>query len=408
MLAATRLLDVDMARIEHLLPSVEPELDPCVAGPRAGGVYPVAETRLIGNERQYLNECIDTNWISSRGPFVERFEAAFAAECGVGHAVACANGTVALHLAIAALGIGPGDEVIVPTFTMIATANAVRYTGATVRLVDAEPEYFNIDADRIVAAITPSTKAIVVVHVYGHPARMEAILEIARRYDLIVIEDAAEAHGAELNGRRAGGFGRVSAFSFYANKIITTGEGGMVCTDDPDLAALARKLRDHAFSSERHFWHEYLGFNYRMTNLQAAVGLAQVERLDQIVDARRKLAGWYAARLGRLPGVRTPKEAPHARNVFWMYGVRLEPEFGLTRDQLREALGRRGIETRTFFIPIHLQPIYCEAFRGEAFPVADQLCGDGLYLPTSEALDEADVDWICAQIAEIRVTHGRG
>ena len=408
MLAATRLLDVDMARIEHLLPSVEPELDPCVAGPRAGGVYPVAETRLIGNERQYLNECIDTNWISSRGPFVERFEAAFAAECGVGHAVACANGTVALHLAIAALGIGPGDEVIVPTFTMIATANAVRYTGATVRLVDAEPEYFNIDADRIVAAITPSTKAIVVVHVYGHPARMEAILEIARRYDLIVIEDAAEAHGAELNGRRAGGFGRVSAFSFYANKIITTGEGGMVCTDDPDLAALARKLRDHAFSSERHFWHEYLGFNYRMTNLQAAVGLAQVERLDQIVDARRKLAGWYAARLGRLPGVRTPKEAPHARNVFWMYGVRLEPEFGLTRDQLREALGRRGIETRTFFIPIHLQPIYCEAFRGEAFPVADQLCGDGLYLPTSEALNEADVDWICAQIAEIRVTHGRG
>lgn len=407
MLAATQLPNLDMERVEGLLPSTEPVLHPCVGGPRAGSFYPVAETRLTGNERVYLNECIDSNWISSRGPFVERFEAAFAAECGVGHAVACANGTVALHLAIAALGIGPGDEVIVPTFTMIATANAVRYTGATVKLVDAEPEYFNIDADRIVAAITPATKAIVVVHVYGHPARMETILEIARAHDLIVIEDAAEAHGAELNGARAGGFGRVSTFSFYANKIITTGEGGMVCTDDPDLAALARKLRDHAFSTERHFWHEYLGFNYRMTNLQAAVGLAQVERLDQIVEARRELAGWYTERLSGLPGLRTPREAPNARNVFWMYGVRVESAFGVTRDQLREALGRRGIETRTFFIPIHLQPIYFDAFRGQAFPVADQLCGDGLYLPTSEALDEADVDWICAQIAQIGAARGR-
>jgi perosamine synthetase len=406
MLPATRLSEADLASLSGVLPQREPPLANCPDGPRAGACYPVAETRLVGNERRYLNECVDTNWISSRGPFIERFETAFARECGTRHAVACANGTVALHLAMAALGIGPGDEVIVPAFTMIASANAARYTGATVRLVDAEDEFCNIDSDRIEAAITPATRAIVVVHVYGHPARMDAIQRIASKHGLDVIEDAAEAHGAELDGARVGGLGRVSTFSFYANKIVTTGEGGMVCTNDPALAALARKLRDHAFSPERHFWHEYLGFNYRMTNLQAAVGLAQVERLDDIVAARRRLAGWYGARLGQVPGIATPRQAPGARSVYWMYAIRVEPAFGASRDELREALAARGIETRTFFIPIHLQPIYFEQFRGQSFPVAERLCKTGLYLPTSEALGEDDVDWICQQVAGIGARRG--
>jgi len=401
MLKPSQLGDEDWRAVRRLVPEIEPPLGRCPSGPRRGAVYPVAETRLAGNERRYLLACVDTNWISSRGPFVTRFERAFAPHAGCEYGVACANGTVALHLALAALGLGPGDEVIVPAFTMIATPNAVRYTGAEVKLVDAEPVHGNIDPAQVEAAITPRTRAIVAVHIYGHPANMHRLREIAGARGIDLVEDAAEAHGAELGGRRVGGLSRAGTFSFYANKIVTSGEGGMVTTNDAALERVLRRLRDHAFAPERHFWHEYLGFNYRMTNLQAAVGLAQTERIDELVAARRRLRTLYEERLGAIPGLVLPSEDEGARSVFWMYAIRVGDGFGASCDELRRQLAARGIETRTFFVPIHLQPIYFEQFRGQRYPVAEALCRSGIYLPTSEVLGEQDVDWICGEIADI-------
>jgi perosamine synthetase len=386
-------------------PDVEPEILSCPGGPRKGRFYAVAETRLDGREREYLNECLDSNWISSQGPFVSRFENAFAAEAGCEFGVACSNGTVALHLALTALGIGPGDEVIVPAFTMIAVANAARYTGAAVRLVDVEPAHFNLDPALVEAAITSRTKAIVAVHTYGHPAEVRRLQELSRAHDLQLIEDAAEAHGAEFEGKRVGSFGRASTFSFYANKVVTTGEGGMVTTNDRDLAQLARRLRDHAFHPERHFWHEYVGFNYRLTNMQAAIGLAQTERFDALVASRRRLRALYDERLRPIEGLHLPSEDARCRSVFWMYAIRAEPRLGPGAHRLRVELGRRGIETRSFFVPLHLQPIYASQFRDQRFPVAEALGATGLYLPTHGGLEEGDVDWICEQVREIHKEH---
>jgi perosamine synthetase len=387
--------------IQRLIPGHEPALLQCANGPRKGESYYVAEPRLVGNERAYLNECIDTNWLSSRGRFVTAFERAFARQAGCEDGVACASGTVALHLALAAVGVGRGDEVIIPAFTMIAVANAVRYTGASCKLVDVEPEHYNINPDLIEAAVTRRTKAIVAVHTYGHPADMGSMQRIARDSRLSLIEDAAEAHGAEVSNKRVGSFGLAGTFSFYSNKIVTTGEGGMVTTNDARLAELMRRLRDHAFHQQRHFWHEYVGFNYRMTNLQAAVGLAQTERIDEIIAARRRLWSWYTERLQSIRGLQLPGEARDCRSVFWMYAIRTTPCFPCTSHELREELASRGIETRSFFIPIHMQPIYIDRFRGERFPIAEELCSTGLYLPTHENLKEQDVDWICGQINNI-------
>jgi perosamine synthetase len=405
---AKNLESEDLTCFKDIIPGAEPSLSRCGDGPRRGKIYPVAETFLVGKERAYLNQCIDSNWISSKGPFVEQFEQAFAHEVGCRHAVACANGTVALHLVLAALGIGPGDEVILPAFTMIATANAVNYTGATIRLVDSEPIHFNVDPVFIERSITKNTKAIIVVHTYGHPAEMWRLLEMAKACSFFVIEDAAEAHGAEISGRRVGSFGLAGTFSFYANKIITTGEGGMVTTNDPEFERIVRRLRDHAFHPERHFWHEYVGFNYRMTNMQAAVGLAQTERFDEIIAARRRLRGWYDDRLRECPGLSLPHEAPGMRSVFWMYGLRVGASFGCTANALRARLASRGIETRSFFVPMHIQPVYIDQFRGQRFPVAEDLCRSGLYIPTSEALTEKDADWICAQIRDIQRSNAPG
>jgi len=402
-----RLSPRDFARLREIIPGVEPRLGRCDSGPRRGKTYPVAETNLVGNEREYLKQCIDSNWISSKGPFVDKFERAFAREAGCKHAVACANGTVALHLVLAALGIGPGDEVILPTFTMIATASAVHYTGATVKLVDSESVSFNIDPALIEHAITKKTRAIIVVHTYGHPADMLRLLEIANAHGLYLIEDAAEAHGAEISGKRVGSFGVAGTFSFYANKIITTGEGGMVTTNDAEFAQIVRRLRDHAFHPERHFWHEYVGFNYRMTNMQAAVGLAQTERIGEIIAARQRLRGWYDDRLGACSGLRLPHQSPGVQSVFWMYGVRVAPPFGCTSHVLREQLASCGIETRSFFVPMHIQPVHVDQFRGQSFPVAEDLCRSGLYLPTSEALSEQDVEWICENVCNIQRINSR-
>jgi perosamine synthetase len=273
-----------------------------------------------------------------------------------------------LHLVLAALGLGPGDEVIIPAFAMIAVANAVRHTGASIRVVDVEPEHLNLDPACVEAAITPRTKAIIVVHTYGHPAQMHRFKTIAQDHNLHLIEDAAEAHGAEISNKRVGSFGLAGTFSFYANKIITTSEGGMVTTDDNRLARLMRRLRDHAFHPERHFWHEYVGFNYRMTNLQAAVGLAQTERIDAIVTARRRLRAWYDERLQSIPGLQLPTQARGCRNLFWMYAIRTSPLFACGCHELRQQLASRGIETRSFFVPIHLQPSTLIISVVSAFP----------------------------------------
>ncbi|MEZ4869658.1 MAG: DegT/DnrJ/EryC1/StrS family aminotransferase [Caldilineaceae bacterium] len=364
-------------------------------------IIPVCEPTLTGNELKYVQQAIETNWISSAGSFIRDFEIRFAQACGVRYGVACANGTVAMHLAMATLGLEPGDEVIIPTFTMIATANAVTYCGAKPVLADMEPAYWQLDLNQVEDKITPRTKAIIPVHIYGHPTDMDPLMALAQQHGLKVIEDAAEAHGAEYHGRRTGGLGDAAGFSFYGNKIITTGEGGMVTTNDREIAKLAWNLRDHAFSSERHFWHKFIGFNYRMTNLQAAVGLAQVEQLDHFVAQRRRNAHEYNARLADIPGIHIPQEAAWAKNVYWMYGLLVdEAAYGMNRDQLRKVLADNGIETRTFFIPMHCQPIYWQTFKGERYPVAERLCRDGFYLPSASSLTVSEIEYITSVIRE--------
>ena len=396
----------EMGDLAEIIPAKDPEVRisyrpiPDFDRPSARSIIPVCEPTLDGNELKYVQQAVETNWISSAGGFIRDFEARFAEECGAKYGIACANGTVALHLALATLGLEPGDEVIIPAFTMIATINAVTYCGATPVLVDNELDFWQMDVEDVARKITPRTKAIIPVHIYGHPVDMDALNELACRHGITVIEDAAEAHGAEYKGRRTGGLGAAAAFSFYGNKILTTGEGGMITTNDQDIARLAWNLRDHAFSSERHFWHKFVGFNYRMTNLQAAVGLAQVERLNELVAARRRNAAHYTSLLRDIPGITTPPEAPWAKNVFWMYGIMVERDsFGMNRDQLRSVLADNGIETRTFFIPMHCQPVYWKTFKGQRFPVAERLCRDGFYLPSSSSLTVGEIERVAAVIS---------
>ena len=396
----------EMGDLAEIIPAKDPEVRisyrpiPEFDRPSARSIIPVCEPTLGGNELKYVQQAVETNWISSAGGFIRDFEARFAEECGAKYGIACANGTVALHLALATLGLQPGDEVILPTFTMIATINAVTYCGATPVLVDNEPTFWQMDVEDVARKITPRTKAIIPVHIYGHPVDMDALNALACEHDILVIEDAAEAHGAEYKGRRTGGLGAAAAFSFYGNKILTTGEGGMITTNDQDIARLAWNLRDHAFSSERHFWHKFVGFNYRMTNLQAAVGLAQVERLDELVAARRRNAALYTSLLRDIPGIITPPEAEWAKNVFWMYGIMVERDaFGMNRDELRRVLADNGIETRTFFIPMHCQPVYWNTFKGQRFPVAERLCRDGFYLPSSSSLTVGEIERVAAVIS---------
>jgi perosamine synthetase len=402
MLKPAELSLQDMGDLAEIIPAPDPEVKvryrpiPSFDEPTRREIIPVCEPTLRGNELKYVQQAVETNWISSAGGFIPQFEAQFAEYCGTKYGIACFNGTVALHLALATLDLQPGDEVIIPTFTMIATINAVTYCGATPVLVDNEPQYWQMDVNQVADKITPRTKAIIPVHIYGHPVDMDALNEVACRHGILVIEDAAEAHGAEYKGRRAGSLGFAAGFSFYGNKIVTTGEGGMITTNERELARLAWNLRDHAFSSERHFWHKFVGFNYRMTNLQAAVGLAQIEELDNLVAARRRNAALYTQLLRDTPGITTPPEAPWAKNVFWMYGIVVDQEaYGMNRDQLRRVLADNGVETRTFFIPMHCQPIYWHHFSGQRYPVAEQLCRDGLYLPSASSLSQEEIRYVC-------------
>ena len=363
----------------------------------------VAVPRLDGNERKYVMECMDTTWISSLGRFIGEFETAFAAYCGVKHAIAVNNGTTALHLALVSMGIGPGDEVIVPSLTYIASANAVTYCGGTPVLVDNDPRTFNMDPAQLEARITPRTKAIMPVHVYGQSADMDPILEIAHRHGLMVIEDAAEAVGAKYKGRMTGGLGDCATFSFFGNKIITTGEGGMITTNDDALAERMRLYRSQGMDPKRRYWFPVVGFNYRMTNIQAAIGLAQLERIDHHLAARKGVAELYDCKLERLGNRLTrPLVEPFAEHVFWMYTVRLSDQLSKSRDQVMLDLDALGIETRPVFYPMHVMPPY-EGLDSGPLPMAEACSADGLNLPTHGGLSEADIDRIVDALDQVLV-----
>jgi perosamine synthetase len=360
---------------------------------------PVAEPMLGEAELLYVSECVLTGWVSSIGKFVNRFEEAFAEHCGTRHAIAVSNGTTALHLALLALDVGPGDEVIVPSLTFIATANAVSYTGATPVFVDSEPETWNIDPEAVKSALTPRTKAIIPVHLYGHPANLEPLLEIGERHGIGIVEDAAEAQGARYHGRQVGGIGDLGVFSFFGNKIITTGEGGMIVTNRDDLVEKIRVLRDHGMDPQRRYWHCVLGYNYRMTNIQAALGVGQMERLERILAAKSRIAQQYEAGLHMLPGLSLPPNAPWAEPVCWLYSVLINEEgFGADRDTLMGELKARNVDTRPLFIPIHQQPIYDTR---QFLPNAERLSREGLSLPSSSNLASRDVDRVVAAIRKI-------
>lgn len=359
---------------------------------------PVAQPTLNGNEKKYVIDCLDTNWISSVGKYITAFEESFARFCGVKHAIATNNGTTALHLALVAMDLQQGDEVIVPTVTYIATANAVRYCGATPVLVDVHADTMNIDPIDIERKITPRTRGIIPVHLYGHPAEMETINAIAKRHGLWVVEDAAEAHGAEVSGRKVGTMGTCATFSFFGNKIVTTGEGGMVTTNDDALAAKLRLFRGQGMDLARRYWFPVIGYNYRMTNIQAAIGLAQMETIEKSISDRAQIAAWYDEALKDLKDrIVVPKSVESVKQVHWMYNIFLREGGAQLRDSVMSQLNEMGIETRPVFYPMHVLPPYKE---DTAYPVADLWAQRGINLPTYQALTKPDVERIASSLKE--------
>ncbi|MBS3072823.1 DegT/DnrJ/EryC1/StrS family aminotransferase [Candidatus Pacearchaeota archaeon] len=371
-------------------------------------MIPVCKPWLPGKEKEYMNKAIETNWISSSGEFIEKFEKDFAKYCGSEYGVCCSSGLAALHLACVALGLKRGDEVIVPTFTMAASINAIIFTGATPVLVDCDKETYCIDVNQIEKKITPKTKAIMPVHIYGHPCDMDVIKELAKKYNLSIIEDAAEAHGAEYNGKKIGTLSDIGCFSFYANKILTTGEGGMCVTNNKELAEKMKRLRNHSFDVPR-FIHNEVGFNYRLTNVQAAIGCAQVENVELLVNARRLVGLKYNNYLRGVKGITLPMEKEYAKNVYWMYGVVLTDEIKMTKEEVMEKLKEKGIETRSFFIPMHKQPAYYNKTVENApdclgeFPVADYIGKRGFYLPSSSNISEEEIRLVSETLKSILV-----
>ncbi len=365
-------------------------------------MIPVCVPLLNGKELEYLQECITTNWISSRGRYVEQFERKFSEYCNCKFGITTTNGTSSIHLALTSIGLKKDDEVIVPAFTMIGSVFPITYCGAKPVLVDSDPETWTINVNQIEEKISEKTKAIMPVHIYGHPCDMDPILKIARNNDLYVIEDAAEAHGAEYKGKKTGGIGDIGCFSFYANKIITCGEGGMMVTNDEEIAKHALSLKDLSFESGkgRVYLHSEVGYNYRLTNLQAAVGLAQFERINELIEMRRKNALLYKELLKGSRGLSFPVEKEWAKNVYWMFSILVENQFQLNRDELMDELAKKGIETRPFFIPMHKQPVFrnMNLFRGEKYPVAEALSEKGLYLPSSSGLKKGDITYVCESL----------
>ncbi|MCB1724570.1 MAG: DegT/DnrJ/EryC1/StrS family aminotransferase [Gammaproteobacteria bacterium] len=363
---------------------------------------PVNEPLLTDAERSNLNACIDQGWLSSEGPFVARFEAAVAEQAGRRHGIAVSSGSGALEVAVAALELGPGDEVIVPSMTIISSLAPIVRAGATPVLVDVRADTWNMDVGQVAERVTPRTRAVMVVHLYGLPVDMEPILAIAERHGLAVIEDAAEMHGQDYRGRPCGGFGDLSVFSFYANKHVTTGEGGMLLTDDDGLAERCRSLRNLCFDNVRRFVHDELGWNFRMTNMQAAVGLAQMERLRGIVERKREIGRFYTERLRTVDGLILPLERTgYAENIYWVYGLVLDDSVDFEASTAMSRLQAANVGTRPFFWPMHEQPVFRRArlFEGETYPVTERLARRGFYVPSGLALTDEQQLAVCDAVA---------
>jgi perosamine synthetase len=355
----------------------------------------VNQPLLDGNEKKYLNECIDTGWISSEGPFVQKFESLFAKQVMRKHAIAVSNGTAAIDVAIEALQISKGDEIIVPSFTIISCINQIIRVGAKPVLVDSDLNTWNMDVSQIEAKVTSKTKAILMVHIYGLPVDIDPVLEIAKKYNLKVIEDAAEMHGQKYKDKPCGSFGDISIFSFYANKLITTGEGGMVLTNDDKLADDCRSLRNLCFQSDNRFVHQRLGWNLRMTNLQAAVGLAQLERLDDFVGIKRRMGDSYNRLLGKIEGIQLPlQKTNYAENIYWIYGIVIDKKRKTNAKEAMSYLKDHGIGTRPFFFPMHQQPILKKMglFEHDSHPISELMYEQGFYIPSGLGLTEVEIE----------------
>ena len=365
---------------------------------------PVNEPLLNGNEKKYLCECIDTGWISSEGPFVKEFEQKMSASVNRKYGIAVSNGTAALEVAVQALGIREGDEVIMPAFTIISCAMAVTKAGAVPVFVDSDPYTWNMKEDEIEEKITPKTKAVMIVHLYGLPAMADKILDLAKKYHLKVIEDAAEMHGQTYNGKPCGSFGDISTFSFYPNKHITTGEGGMLVTDDEELAKRCRMIRNLCFREDVRYVHDEISDNYRFTNLQAAVGLAQLERLDEFIEKKRKMGKYYTERLRGVDGLRLPVEkTEYADNIYWVYGIVLDKNVRADNKTVQKLLAKEGIGSRTFFWCMHEQPIYLNQglFAGETYPDAEYLARRGFYIPSGLALTQEQMETVTDKLVKV-------
>lgn len=378
-------------------------------------MIPVNEPLLLEEDFKRLEDCFRTGWISSAGAYVEEFEESWARYCGVEHGIAVTNGSTAIQVAVEAIGIVAGDEVIMPSFTIVSCASAVVRTGAVPVLVDCDEVTWCMDVAQVAARITPRTKAIMVVHMYGHPVDMDPIMELAKKHDLKVIEDAAEVHGALYQSGRTtekpvwqkcGGIGHIATFSFFANKLITTGEGGMVITDDPDLAARCRAIRNLCFIPERRFLHKEHGYNFRITNMQAALGVGQVSRIESIVERKRWAADEYTKRLSLLKGLQLPIEHPWARSVYWIYPLVIADEVPMDAVQMAQRLRALGVETRPFFLGMHEQPLFHDMglFKKEHYPVSERIARRGLYVPSGLALTIEQIESVSQAVKQVMET----
>jgi perosamine synthetase len=369
-------------------------------------MIPVNEPLLDGNEKKYLNECIDTGWISSEGPFIKNFESGLSARVDRRYGVAVCNGTAALDVAIEALNIGPGDEVIMPAFTIISCINQIIRCGGTPILIDSDPLCWNMDVLQVASKITVRTKLIMVVHIYGLPVDMDPLISLANQHGIPILEDAAEAHGQTYKGRPCGSFGTISTFSFYPNKHITTGEGGMVMTNDVKIAEEIRSLRNLCFQPDRRFVHDRLGWNLRMTNLQAAIGVAQLERLDEFVTRKRRMGKIYTELLSKVQGLQLPvAETSYSKNIYWVFGLVLDESVDFDAGEAMRRLAAKGIGCRPFFFPLHQQPVLRRMglFTDDSHPVAERLYRRGFYIPSGMALTDAQMNTVANAVKEIMV-----